>query len=100
MHQCTECGTTYATLNESGEHVCPNCGNTDELFDVDDLLPVKIGSFDDITDVLDAEEYFRLWLNGYGDAQGGGNYIVHHVEIRKSLDGWYALLTSPPQLKE
>ena len=99
MHECSACGTTYATLAESGEKVCPDCGHVDELFDFEDILPVKIASFEEITCLAEAEERFVLWLKGYSEAEGGGDYIVHQVEIKKSLDGWYAIMTQPPQRK-
>ena len=100
LQECGGCGTTYLTSYESGNHVCPECGYTDELVNFIDLLPVKIASLEEVTCGSDAQEKFHGWLQAYAESQGGGNYVVRQVDIRKSLDGWYAILPAPPQFIE
>ena len=100
LQECSGCGASYLTSYASGNHECPDCGHVDELVDFADLLPVKLASLDEITSGADAQERFQAWLADYAESQGGGNYAVRQVDIRKSIDGWYAILPALPELVE
>ena len=56
LHECSDCGITYGTLKESGEHECPQCGHVETFVDFTELLPVKLAALDEITSVGDARE--------------------------------------------